>query len=69
MSEDSIEIYENGANKYMCRVNSSHRLMNGDKININKMTWIVVNVTFAIDHSTLQVHQLRCNVDVVKCDD
>jgi hypothetical protein len=65
-NRDTVEFYDD---QYMiAQVSSSIVPPVGARINIQKRTWVVTAVTYALDHADSQTERsMRANVDLV-CD-
>jgi hypothetical protein len=63
---DKIEFYQGNRDFPFAHVASSFRMNKGDLISICKVTWRVVEVSFALDDSAGPTPKMRCNVTVVE---
>ncbi len=65
-NRDTIEFYD--GDKLLCSANSSMVPAEARRISIRGKTWIVLRVTYALDHADeLNERGMRANVDLEAC--
>lgn len=69
MTTDRVEYYNGDAKHPMVSIESSIVPTVGSFVSIEKVTWIVKSVTFAVDYSASAHKEHRANVTLEKCND
>lgn len=64
--QDCIEFYNSETNKLVAIINSTMVPTIEAFINIQKQTWQVINITYALDTDDFGARRMRANIDLIK---
>jgi hypothetical protein len=61
---DTIEFYEEPSKRPFLIIDSSFQPADGDLVNIEGKTWLVLGRSFTVDYAGKETQSVRCNVIV-----